>query len=438
MHVLAFFAASDGIVLENLAVRFMAGAPPSRRPAFLLPHPCLWASVLSLGLCPVAAPAPPGRLPSCCRARVAARQTYCRARVAGLQSCCRTCVGGPPAPRRECADGGPPSLQAPAAGADAQGGAPRRRAGARGARVLWLPDRDRERAQRNVQPAAGALYPGRRAAAADAAGARPGARRARARPPAELRAGRWEPAPGAWAPRPCFSRWRARFVAERGICATPHPPRLAACWGAELRRVDARRPTARNVARAQAGQGLSRTGPEPGARARAGHPHGAVRGAQGGVGTALDRQRPRLRHAPGRLCVRGGHPLLGILLRHLLAQEARADAGADVLQRAHIARRGLAHRLRLPAVRPPAAPRAAGAPGRARGAGCAANVWHMLHGDLRRAPRSGQGTVRALTHQVLPWCCLNGGAFARATRPASRHLRRLARGSTAAHALQPR
>ena len=25
MHVLAFFAASDGIVLENLAVRFMAG-----------------------------------------------------------------------------------------------------------------------------------------------------------------------------------------------------------------------------------------------------------------------------------------------------------------------------------------------------------------------------------------------------------------------------
>jgi hypothetical protein len=55
MHVLAFFAASDGIVLENLAVRFMAGAPPGRRPAFFVAAP------MSLGLCPVAWPL------SCCR-----------------------------------------------------------------------------------------------------------------------------------------------------------------------------------------------------------------------------------------------------------------------------------------------------------------------------------------------------------------------------------
>ena len=38
MHVLAFFAASDGIVLENLAVRFMAGGAPAKLPyqVFLL------------------------------------------------------------------------------------------------------------------------------------------------------------------------------------------------------------------------------------------------------------------------------------------------------------------------------------------------------------------------------------------------------------------
>ena len=37
MHVLAFFAASDGIVLENLAVRFMAGERtcPQLRPVII-------------------------------------------------------------------------------------------------------------------------------------------------------------------------------------------------------------------------------------------------------------------------------------------------------------------------------------------------------------------------------------------------------------------
>src|SRR5947209_5153762 len=46
------------------------------------------------------------------------------------------------------------------------------------------------------------------------------------------------------------------------------------------------------------------------------------------------------------------------LLRDLLAEEARPDARADVLQRADLAGRGPAHRLRLPAVLAPAPPAA--------------------------------------------------------------------------------
>ena len=37
MHVLAFFAASDGIVMENLAVRFMSGGCSSLLPVELRP-----------------------------------------------------------------------------------------------------------------------------------------------------------------------------------------------------------------------------------------------------------------------------------------------------------------------------------------------------------------------------------------------------------------
>lgn len=45
MHVLAFFAASDGIVMENLAVRFMSGAPCSQP---LLFNPCATQNVQSV------------------------------------------------------------------------------------------------------------------------------------------------------------------------------------------------------------------------------------------------------------------------------------------------------------------------------------------------------------------------------------------------------
>ena len=45
-----------------------------------------------------------------------------------------------------------------------------------------------------------------------------------------------------------------------------------------------------------------------------------------------------------------GYLFFGKLLRRLLAQEAGADAGAVFQQRAHQPRRGLAHRLRLPAL----------------------------------------------------------------------------------------
>mmetsp|Transcript_8299 Transcript_8299/g.21239 ORF Transcript_8299/g.21239 Transcript_8299/m.21239 type:complete len:274 (+) Transcript_8299:607-1428(+) len=73
-----------------------------------------------------------------------------------------------------------------------------------------------------------------------------------------------------------------------------------------------------------------------------------MRAGQGGVGNALDRQLGLLRRAPRRVRRGGGHLLLGLLLLHLLAQEARADAGPHLLQRAHLARRGDALRLRVP------------------------------------------------------------------------------------------
>ena len=51
MHVLAFFAASDGIVLENLALRFMAGGCPARLFAPVLSccyRPALYMSLLAV------------------------------------------------------------------------------------------------------------------------------------------------------------------------------------------------------------------------------------------------------------------------------------------------------------------------------------------------------------------------------------------------------
>ena len=66
-----------------------------------------------------------------------------------------------------------------------------------------------------------------------------------------------------------------------------------------------------------------------------------------GAGAA---QRVLVRGAAGGVGVRGGHLLLGLLLLHLLAQEARPDARAHLFQRAHLARRRPPLRLCVPAV----------------------------------------------------------------------------------------
>ncbi len=107
-HVLAFFAASDGIVMENLAVRFMSGAA-SHTPRL---HAVSAAEATCAMHCNEAGVRP-----------VSSQTLYkCTDIAAALCDCCRGAAAG-------------------------------------GARLLWLPDSHRERAQRDVQPAAGALHP---------------------------------------------------------------------------------------------------------------------------------------------------------------------------------------------------------------------------------------------------------------------------------------
>ena len=65
------------------------------------------------------------------------------------------------------------------------------------------------------------------------------------------------------------------------------------------------------------------------------------------MGSELDEEGPLFLRAARRFRVRGGHSLQWELLRHLLAEEAWADARAHVLERADFPRRGLALRLRL-------------------------------------------------------------------------------------------
>ena len=80
------------------------------------------------------------------------------------------------------------------------------------------------------------------------------------------------------------------------------------------------------------------------------HRDGALRRQEGQLGPALDHRVEAVCRAAGRVRGGRGHLLLGLVLRHLLAQEARAHARADLLQRAHLARRGHALRLCVPAL----------------------------------------------------------------------------------------
>ena len=79
-----------------------------------------------------------------------------------------------------------------------------------------------------------------------------------------------------------------------------------------------------------------------------GHPQRAHGRAQGAVGAQVDSVIRVLRRAPGGVRVRGGHLLLRVVLRDLLAQEAGAHARAHLFQRAHLQGRGPSLRLRLP------------------------------------------------------------------------------------------
>ncbi|CAF89527.1 unnamed protein product, partial [Tetraodon nigroviridis] len=97
------------------------------------------------------------------------------------------------------------------------------------------------------------------------------------------------------------------------------------------------------------------------------------------------------RRARGGLCRRGGNLLLGLLCRHLLAEEARPDARPDLLQRADQQRRGSALRLRLSDVQAPAA-QTVGTDGR-------------RHHQERRGDRAGvpdRGSARQADRDELP------------------------------------
>ena len=76
------------------------------------------------------------------------------------------------------------------------------------------------------------------------------------------------------------------------------------------------------------------------AAARPAPPKPPARSRQGGVGDALDLLVAQLCGAPGGVCVRGGHPLFRLLLRHLLAQEEGAHAGCAAGQAVWAWRRG--------------------------------------------------------------------------------------------------
>ena len=58
----------------------------------------------------------------------------------------------------------------------------------------------------------------------------------------------------------------------------------------------------------------------------------------GAMGSELDEQGPLFLRAARRFRVRGGHSLQWELLRHLLAEEAWADARAHFLQRVDLSR----------------------------------------------------------------------------------------------------
>ena len=88
---------------------------------------------------------------------------------------------------------------------------------------------------------------------------------------------------------------------------------------------------------------------------------GAVGARQGALGAALDASRRGVvRGALRGVCVRRGHFLFGVVLRHLLHEEARQAAGPVHVERAHQPRRGYAPTLRACSspsctARPPAA-----------------------------------------------------------------------------------
>mmetsp|Transcript_30651 Transcript_30651/g.74024 ORF Transcript_30651/g.74024 Transcript_30651/m.74024 type:complete len:232 (-) Transcript_30651:397-1092(-) len=76
-----------------------------------------------------------------------------------------------------------------------------------------------------------------------------------------------------------------------------------------------------------------------------------VRAEEGPLGPEVVRREQRIvRRAHDRLRGRGGNLLLGIVLRYLLAQEARTHARTVLLERAHQQGRGSALRLCVPAV----------------------------------------------------------------------------------------
>uniref|UniRef100_A0A3Q2XLY4 Ribonucleotide reductase regulatory subunit M2 n=1 Tax=Hippocampus comes TaxID=109280 RepID=A0A3Q2XLY4_HIPCM len=84
------------------------------------------------------------------------------------------------------------------------------------------------------------------------------------------------------------------------------------------------------------------------------HRNDAVCQEEGRLGAQLDRQQERhLRRARGGFRRRGGHLLLRLLRRHLLAEETRPDARTHLLQRAHQQRRGSPLRLCLSDVQAP-------------------------------------------------------------------------------------
>mmetsp|Transcript_34146 Transcript_34146/g.113022 ORF Transcript_34146/g.113022 Transcript_34146/m.113022 type:complete len:369 (-) Transcript_34146:1252-2358(-) len=126
----------------------------------------------------------------------------------------------------------------------------------------------------------------------------------------------------------------------------------------------------------------------------------ALRRTQGAVGAQVDRRASDVWRAARRVRRRGRHLLLGLVLRAVLAQEARADARPHLLERAHLARRGAALRLRLPALLQAGASAAAraGARDHPRGGRDRARLRH------RRAPRLAHRHERAADDAVHRVC----------------------------------